>query len=45
MKNKKVKCKKSHVPNALTAKTIEDAHKGIGILGPISDIDNFFKSR
>jgi len=33
-----------NVPNALTAKVIEDAHKGIGLGKPIKDIDKFTKS-
>ena len=32
------------IPNALTAKTIENAHKGIGLDKPIKDIDVFMKS-
>lgn len=35
---------KSHVPNALTVKTIEDAHNGIGIEGPITDLRAFMDS-
>ena len=38
------KSKKAKIPNALTAKTIDDAHKGIGLNGPITDIDDFMKS-
>lgn len=38
------KNKRSHIPNALTAKTIEDAHNGIGLEGPIADIDEFVRS-
>lgn len=33
-----------HTPNALTAKTIEDAHQGKGIGEPITDIKAFMKS-
>jgi hypothetical protein len=36
--------KKSHIPNALTAKVIEDAHNGIGLEEPITNIDDFFNS-
>jgi hypothetical protein len=36
--------KKSKIPNALTAKTIEDAHNGIGLGKPIKDINIFVKS-
>ena len=32
------------IPNALTAKTIEDARNGIGIEGPIADIKAFMDS-
>ena len=38
------KSKRANTPNTLTAKTIEDAHKGIGLGGPITDIDDFIKS-
>ena len=31
-------------PNALTYKTIQHAHNGIGLNGPIADIKDFFKS-
>ena len=31
-------------PNSLTAKTIQDAHSGIGLNGSITDIKDFFKS-
>jgi hypothetical protein len=31
-------------PNALTASTIEDAHKGIGLGKPITNINDFVKS-
>ena len=31
-------------PNKTTAKTIEDAHKGIGLNEPIKDIRSFVKS-
>jgi len=33
-----------NILNALTAKTIEDAHKGIGLGKPIKNVDNFIKS-
>jgi len=36
--------KKLKIPNALTKKTIEDAHKGIGLSEKIENIDEFFKS-
>ncbi|HVW16535.1 MAG TPA: hypothetical protein VHB54_22075 [Mucilaginibacter sp.] len=36
--------KTTHAPNPLTAKTIEDAHKGIGLDKPIEDINTFMKS-
>jgi hypothetical protein len=39
-----IKSTKPHVPNALTAKTIEDARNGIGIEGPITDIKAFMDS-
>jgi hypothetical protein len=32
------------IPNALTKKTIEDAHKGIGLSDRIENIDEYFKS-
>ena len=38
------KSKKSHIPNALTAKTIEHAHNGIGMSDPITNIDEYVKS-
>ena len=38
------KSKRLHIPNALTAKVIEDAHKGIGLEEPITNIDDFFNS-
>ena len=31
-------------PNKLTAKTIDDAHKSIGLNEPIKDIKSFIKS-
>jgi len=34
----------TNIPNALTKKTIEDAHKGVGLAEPISDISTFIKS-
>jgi len=36
--------KPSNVPNALTVKTIEDAHKGIGLDKAIKNIDDFIGS-
>ena len=36
--------KKPHTPNALTAKTIDDARNGIGLEPPIKNIDDFFAS-
>ncbi|WP_421940980.1 hypothetical protein [Pedobacter sp.] len=36
--------KKASIPNKLTRKTIEDAHKGIGIGEPIKDIKSFLGS-
>jgi hypothetical protein len=38
------KAKAKETPNALTAKTIENAHKGIGLSKPIKDINDFIKS-
>ena len=32
------------IPNKLTRKTIEDAHKGIGVGEPIQDIKSFLGS-
>jgi hypothetical protein len=40
----KTSSKKSNVPNALTAKTIADARNGVGLEGPIKNIDDFLKS-
>jgi hypothetical protein len=39
-----VKSTKPHVPNALTAKTIEDARKGIGVGKPITNIKDYLNS-
>lgn len=39
-----IKSKSSNIPNALTVKIIENAHKGIGICKPIKDIEKFVKS-
>jgi hypothetical protein len=39
-----VKSNKINVPNALTAKTIEEAHKGIGLSEPIKNVSDFVKS-
>ena len=39
-----VKSTKPHVPNALTAKTIEDARKGIGVGKPITNIKDYINS-
>lgn len=36
--------KKVGTPNELTHKTIEDAHKGIGVGEPIKDIKSFLGS-
>jgi antitoxin component of RelBE/YafQ-DinJ toxin-antitoxin module len=36
--------KKSKSPNALTAKTIDDARNGIGLEGPVHNISDFLKS-
>lgn len=36
--------KQKNIPNALTAKTIEDAHKGIGLSKPIKNINDFIES-
>jgi len=36
--------KKVRIPNELTRKTIEDAHKGIGVGEPIDDIKSFLSS-
>jgi len=36
--------KSTNSPNALTKKTIEDAHRGIGLGEPIIDIKDFIKS-
>ncbi|WP_159440683.1 hypothetical protein [Mucilaginibacter sp. OK098] len=38
------KSTKPHVPNALTAKTIEDARKGIGVGKPITNIKDYLNS-
>ena len=35
---------KSKIPNALTKKTIEDAHKGIGLGETIKDLKAFLES-
>jgi hypothetical protein len=39
-----VKSTKPHIPNALTAKTIEDARKGIGVGKPITNIKDYVNS-
>ena len=39
-----IKKPKSKPPNTLTVKTIEDAHKGIGLGKPIEDISGFVNS-
>lgn len=39
-----VKIPKSKIPNSLTAKTIENARKGIGLGKPIEDISDFINS-
>ena len=36
--------KKDSFPNELTRRTIEDAHKGIGVGEPIKDIKSFLGS-
>lgn len=36
--------KKAKEPNALTVKTIDDAHRGIGVGEPITDIKSFLNS-
>ena len=36
--------KKNKIPNALTAKTIDNAHKGVGLQKPIKDVNTFMKS-
>jgi hypothetical protein len=36
--------KLTNMPNSLTKKTIDDAHKGIGLGEPIVDIKDFIKS-
>jgi hypothetical protein len=38
------KNKIGNIPNALTIKTIDDAHNGIGLEKPITNIDDFLKS-
>lgn len=43
-KKSAIKNSKPHIPNALTAKTIEDAHNGIGLGGPITDLKAFMDS-
>jgi len=40
----KKSAKKVRLPNELTRKTIEDAHKGIGVGEPIKDIKSFLGS-
>jgi hypothetical protein len=39
-----IKNAKNSIPNALTAETIEKAHKGIGLGKPIKNINDFVKS-
>ncbi|HZY36534.1 MAG TPA: hypothetical protein VFE53_07795 [Mucilaginibacter sp.] len=36
--------KSTNTPNALTKKTIEDVHKGIGLEEPIVDVKDFIKA-
>ena len=36
--------KSSKKPNALTAKTIDNAHKGSGLDKPIENVEDFIKS-
>jgi translation initiation factor 2 beta subunit (eIF-2beta)/eIF-5 len=40
----KKSAKKVGIPNEITRKTIEDAHKGIGVGEPIKDIKSFLGS-
>lgn len=40
----KKRVKKVDIPNELTRKTIEDAHKGIGVGEPIKNIKSFLGS-
>jgi len=42
--NAVIKTAKASNPNKVTAKTIEDAHKGIGLGKPINNIDDFVRS-
>jgi hypothetical protein len=47
LKKRNIKIIKTEVtatPNALTVKTINDAHNGIGIEGPIENIRSFINS-
>jgi len=48
MKNQAIRIartkRKIKIPNALTRQTIKDARKGIGILGPITDLKAFMDS-
>jgi len=39
-----LKTTEDNIPNALTAETIEKAHKGIGLGEPIKNINDFVKS-
>jgi len=39
-----VKAEQKAIPNALTVKTIEDAHNGKGLERPIGDIRSFINS-
>ncbi len=41
---KTIKTEVTATPNALTVKTINDAHNGIGIEGPIENIRSFINS-
>jgi len=36
--------KSAYVPNSVTQRTIDDAHKGIGIGEPIKDITSYINS-
>ena len=43
-KVKIIKTEAARIPNALTDKTIKDAHNGKGIVGPIDNIRSFINS-
>lgn len=42
--NTEKKVKSNTTPNSLTIKTIEDAHKGIGLGKPIKNITDYIQS-